>query len=228
MLPCVGLSMRPGSSTSFSAAMASGWSQVAASWNSYWWDKCAVSNTKSKSWRHIPHQCKIQRLHCTFPEGREFCSGLLVETSTSIATLLRRSYWERIWNRVSIVNQNISKEKVVPNPVTAVKKLKSRDGKVTCLNFVNFSSLKSSTLLFCESQAWICFNVMKNRDNKVYIGIDLGTANARISIWREGKCTIIPNEHGHISAPCLVAFTDSELLIELKSGIASELWIPRM
>lgn len=45
------------------------------------------------------------------------------------------------------------------------------------------------------------------------VGIDLGTANSRVAIWRNGRVEMIPTEQGHHTTPPYVAFTDMERLV---------------
>lgn len=47
----------------------------------------------------------------------------------------------------------------------------------------------------------------KNKDNYIY-GIDLGTTNSCISIWRNNRIEIIPDENGRTTIPSVVAYTN--------------------
>lgn len=46
------------------------------------------------------------------------------------------------------------------------------------------------------------------KDNPIILGIDLGTTNSCISIWRNGNCEIIPDEYGNKTVPSYVAYTN--------------------
>ena len=47
----------------------------------------------------------------------------------------------------------------------------------------------------------------------VAIGIDLGTCMSAVSIWRNGRSEVIPNDQGNRITPSYVAFTDTERLV---------------
>jgi molecular chaperone DnaK (HSP70) len=47
----------------------------------------------------------------------------------------------------------------------------------------------------------------------VAVGIDLGTTNTVVAVWKDGKVTIIPNDEGHRVTPSIVAFTNTNMLV---------------
>ena len=48
------------------------------------------------------------------------------------------------------------------------------------------------------------------------IGIDLGTTNSAVGIWRDGKAELIPNSLGHVLTPSAVSLDDQgELVVGL-------------
>ena len=48
------------------------------------------------------------------------------------------------------------------------------------------------------------------------VGIDLGTTNSLVGIWREGKVTLIPNALGHVLTPsCVGVGDDGQILVGL-------------
>lgn len=54
---------------------------------------------------------------------------------------------------------------------------------------------------------------MAGDGKKVAIGIDLGTTNSCVAVWRHGQIEIIMNDQGNRTTPSYVAFTDSHRLI---------------
>ena len=45
------------------------------------------------------------------------------------------------------------------------------------------------------------------------IGIDLGTTNSLASVWRNGRCELIPNSFGEFLTPSVVGFDDEDNVI---------------
>lgn len=54
---------------------------------------------------------------------------------------------------------------------------------------------------------------MSNLNQKTIIGIDLGTTNSSVAIWKNGAPFVVPNEYGERTTPSWVAFTDTERLV---------------
>ena len=44
-------------------------------------------------------------------------------------------------------------------------------------------------------------------NSDIIVGIDLGTSNSCIAIWRNNRCEVIPDEHGNYTIPSVVGFT---------------------
>src|SRR5687767_12171092 len=49
--------------------------------------------------------------------------------------------------------------------------------------------------------------------NEYVIGIDLGTTNTCVSVWRDGHADIIPDEYGNKTIPSYVAYTNTNRYI---------------
>ena len=49
------------------------------------------------------------------------------------------------------------------------------------------------------------------------IGIDLGTTNSAVGVWRDGRAELIPNSLGHLLTPSAVSLdeTTGEVLVGL-------------
>jgi molecular chaperone HscC len=44
------------------------------------------------------------------------------------------------------------------------------------------------------------------------VGIDLGTTNSLVGIWRDGAATLIPNSLGHMLTPSAVGLGDDRTI----------------
>lgn len=47
------------------------------------------------------------------------------------------------------------------------------------------------------------------------VGIDLGTTNSAIAVWRDGKAELIPNSLGHLLTPSAVSMDEGEIIVGL-------------
>jgi len=53
------------------------------------------------------------------------------------------------------------------------------------------------------------------------IGIDLGTTNSAIAVWRDGRPQLIPNSLGQVLTPSAVSVEDDgQLLVGMAAGTA--------
>jgi len=72
-------------------------------------------------------------------------------------------------------------------------------------NYINYMSKNIVDCYFDEENN----TVEKIKEEKNYIvGIDLGTTNSSVAIWKDNKVEIIPDEYGNRSIPSIVAMTD--------------------
>src|SRR5262245_6116592 len=59
-------------------------------------------------------------------------------------------------------------------------------------------------------------NPTRGQKSRVIIGIDLGTTNSAVAVWRNGRAELIPNSLGSVLTPSAVSLTDDgELLVGL-------------
>jgi heat shock 70kDa protein 1/2/6/8 len=50
-------------------------------------------------------------------------------------------------------------------------------------------------------------------DEEIIIGIDLGTTNSCVSVWKDNRLVVIPDEFGYNTIPSVVSFTNSDIYI---------------
>lgn len=60
-------------------------------------------------------------------------------------------------------------------------------------------------------------------NNNIVIGIDLGTTNTCVSIWRNGNLEVIPDEFGNRTIPSYVAYTNKSRYIGYEAKNQKEL-----
>ena len=55
--------------------------------------------------------------------------------------------------------------------------------------------------------------MQNNQNSRVALGLDLGVSFCRLSMFRDGKFELIPDEEGKFQMPTYIAFTDNSILI---------------
>ena len=66
-------------------------------------------------------------------------------------------------------------------------------------------------------------NTQTTKDLDIIVGIDLGTVNSCISVWRNNHLEIIPDEYGNLTIPSIVGFTNKSRYIGLDAKNQKEL-----
>jgi molecular chaperone DnaK (HSP70) len=60
-------------------------------------------------------------------------------------------------------------------------------------------------------------------ESDIVVGIDLGTSNSCISVWRNNRLEIIPDEHNNYTIPSIVSFTNCMRYVGIEARNQSEL-----